>query len=73
MHPDVGILGFEPFLNLQAASLLLIEDGSLTNVRIHPDDTRPFWTGSGADRPPCFRTHGRRSVIISGGSFRPSP
>ena len=41
MHPDVGILGFEPFLNGVASLLRHIEDGSLTNVRIHPDDARP--------------------------------
>ncbi len=73
MHPDVGILGFEPFLNGVASLLRHIEDGSLTNVRIHPDDTRPVLdrlSGGAVDRIfvlfpdpwPKVRHHFRRII-----------
>ena len=44
-HPDVGILGFEPFLNGVASLLRHVEDLGLENVRVHPDDARPVLDG----------------------------
>lgn len=41
-HPDVGIIGCEPFVNGVAALLARIEEGGLTNVRIRNDDARPL-------------------------------
>lgn len=41
-HPDVGLLGAEPYLNGVARLLAEIEARSLANVRIHPDDARPL-------------------------------
>ena len=37
-HPDVLLLGAEPFLNGQATALARIEDLGLANVRLHPGD-----------------------------------
>lgn len=39
-RPDVLILGCEPFLNGVGSALRHIEDGGLTNVRLHADDAR---------------------------------
>lgn len=41
-HPDVGLVGCEPFVNGVANLLMLVEDGGLTNIRILPDDARPL-------------------------------
>jgi tRNA (guanine-N7-)-methyltransferase len=41
-HPDVGILGAEPYLNGVARLLADIEMHALRNVRIHADDVRPL-------------------------------
>lgn len=41
-HPDIGLIGCEPFVNGVANLLMLVEDGGLTNVRILPDDARPL-------------------------------
>jgi tRNA (guanine-N7-)-methyltransferase len=40
LHPDVLILGAEPFVNGVAKLLVLIEDKNLRNVRIHDSDAR---------------------------------
>ncbi|MGE0650252.1 MAG: tRNA (guanosine(46)-N(7))-methyltransferase TrmB [Alphaproteobacteria bacterium] len=37
-HPDVGLIGCEPFINGVAAALQHIEAARLENVRIYPDD-----------------------------------
>jgi tRNA (guanine-N7-)-methyltransferase len=37
-HPDVGILGVEPFINGMAKALAAIERGNLKNIRLHFDD-----------------------------------
>ncbi|MQA64985.1 MAG: tRNA (guanosine(46)-N7)-methyltransferase TrmB [Alphaproteobacteria bacterium] len=39
-HPDVGLIGCEPFINGVAAALQHIEVARLENVRIYPDDAR---------------------------------
>lgn len=39
-HPEIGILGCEPFLNGLASLLTAIESKRLENVRLHPDDAR---------------------------------
>jgi len=40
LHPEVGFLGAEPFVNGVAAALSRIEAGGLGNVRLHPGDAR---------------------------------
>lgn len=43
-HPDVAIIGCEPFLNAVAMALAKIEDGGLTDrIRIHPWDARELF------------------------------
>lgn len=39
-HPDVGILGCEPFIEGVAKALAGIEEAGLSNVRLWPDDVR---------------------------------
>jgi len=39
-HPDVGIIGCEPFINGVASLLAHIDKAKLTNVRIYNDDAR---------------------------------
>lgn len=41
-HPDVGVIGCEPFVNGVAGLLALVEEQGLDNVRIHADDARPL-------------------------------
>jgi len=41
-HPDVGVIGCEPFVNGVAGTLKLIREVGVENVRIHPDDARPL-------------------------------
>ncbi|HMA49865.1 MAG TPA: tRNA (guanine(46)-N(7))-methyltransferase TrmB [Magnetospirillaceae bacterium] len=41
-HPDVGLIGAEVFLNGIASLLGHIERGGLDNIRIYPEDVRPF-------------------------------
>lgn len=41
-HPDIGLIGCEPFVNGVAGLLKLVDDGGLANVRIVPDDARPL-------------------------------
>jgi tRNA (guanine-N7-)-methyltransferase len=43
-HPDVGLIGAEVFLNGIASLLGHIERAGLTNIRIYPEDVRPFLT-----------------------------
>lgn len=40
LHPEVSLLGAEPFINGVAKLLALIEDRQITNVRIHDGDAR---------------------------------
>lgn len=40
MHPDVGLIGCEPFINGVARLLGEIDRDRLENIRIHPDDAR---------------------------------
>lgn len=40
LHPDVGIIGCEPYVNGIAGLLKAIDDGHLTNIRIFTDDVR---------------------------------
>lgn len=37
-HPDIGIIGVEPFINGMAKALAAIENRSLENIRLHFDD-----------------------------------
>ncbi len=39
-HPACGYIGCEPFLNGVAKLLTRIDEGALTNVRVHMDDAR---------------------------------
>lgn len=39
-HPEMGFIGCEPFLNGVAKLLTEIDEGGLTNVRVHMDDAR---------------------------------
>ncbi|HET9067075.1 MAG TPA: tRNA (guanine(46)-N(7))-methyltransferase TrmB [Amaricoccus sp.] len=39
-HPEVGLIGCEPYVNGVAMALLRIEAAGLENVRIHPGDAR---------------------------------
>lgn len=39
-RPDVLVIGCEPFVNGVASALRHVDEGGLTNVRIHPDDGR---------------------------------
>lgn len=39
-HPDVGLIGCEPFLNGVAGALVSIDERPVTNVRIYPEDAR---------------------------------
>ena len=39
-HPEVTLIGAEPFLNGVASALRHLDERSLANVRIHPDDAR---------------------------------
>ncbi len=41
-HPDVGIIGCEPFEEGVVKALALIEDEKLANILVHPDDVRPL-------------------------------
>lgn len=41
-NADVGLIGAEVFLNGIASLLGHIERGGLTNIRIYPEDVRPF-------------------------------
>ncbi|MDA1088802.1 MAG: tRNA (guanine(46)-N(7))-methyltransferase TrmB [Proteobacteria bacterium] len=43
VHPDIGFIGCEPFVNGVANLLSLIECGGLTNVRIFDDDVRKLF------------------------------
>lgn len=39
-HPDVGVIGCEPFLEGVAKALAGMEDNDLSNIRLWPDDAR---------------------------------
>lgn len=41
-NPDVGFLGCEPYINGVASLLRHAADRNLSNIRILPDDVRPF-------------------------------
>ena len=41
-HPDVGLIGCEPFEDGVIKAVTAIEEQNLTNVRLHPDDVRPL-------------------------------
>ena len=45
LHPDIGFIGCEPFIEGMAKALGQIEDSGLTNVRLHMDDARPIVAG----------------------------
>ena len=42
-NPQTGFIGCEPYLNGVASLLSKLEEGSLTNVRIHPGDVRDLF------------------------------
>ncbi len=39
-HPEIGLIGCEPFLNGVGAALQQIEAGRIGNIRLHADDAR---------------------------------
>ena len=43
-HPDALMIGCEPFLNGVGSALRHIDEGGLTNVRLHADDARDVMT-----------------------------
>lgn len=42
-HPEIGIIGAEPYVNGVAAALRHIEEGALANVRVHDWDARALF------------------------------
>ena len=43
LNPQTGFIGCEPYLNGVASLLSKLEEGGLTNVRIHPGDVRDLF------------------------------
>ncbi len=43
LHPEVEIIGAEPFINVVAMLLGKIRDAGVSNVAIHPDDVRDLF------------------------------
>ena len=41
-HPDVGLIGCEPFEEGVVKVLAHIDGHAITNIRVHPDDVRPL-------------------------------
>ena len=41
-HPEIGVIGAEPFINGVAKLLVLIDEEELKNVRVHFGDARPL-------------------------------
>lgn len=41
-HPHIGYIGCEPYLNGVTSLLSHIHNNALNNVRVYPDDVRPF-------------------------------
>jgi tRNA (guanine-N7-)-methyltransferase len=41
-HPELGLIGCEPFINGVGKLLIHVETQNLSNVRIHTDDARPL-------------------------------
>jgi len=39
-HPEVGLIGCEPYVNGVATSLAKLDQAGVTNVRLHPGDAR---------------------------------
>jgi len=42
LHPEVGIIGCEPYINGVAGLLKYVRDHNIRNVRIHQHDARPL-------------------------------
>ncbi|MEC7661179.1 MAG: tRNA (guanosine(46)-N7)-methyltransferase TrmB [Pseudomonadota bacterium] len=42
LHPEIGFLGFEPYINGVASLVRHLVSERLSNVRIFPEDIRPF-------------------------------
>ena len=43
LHPEVGLIGAEPFINVVAMLLGRIRDAGVGNIRIHPGDVRDLF------------------------------
>jgi len=43
MHPDVGLIGCEPFINGVAMLLGKVRAAKITNLRVHPGDARDLF------------------------------
>lgn len=41
-NPSIGFIGCEPFVNGVAGLVTQIHEDKITNIRIYPDDARPF-------------------------------
>lgn len=41
-HPEIGFIGCEPFEDGVIKALTAIDEGAMTNIRIHADDVRPL-------------------------------
>ena len=44
LHPQIGFLGFEPYINGVASLVRYLVSEKLSNVRIFPEDIQPFLT-----------------------------
>lgn len=43
LHPDIGLIGCEPFINGVAMLLRKVADAGVTNLRLHPWDVRELF------------------------------
>ena len=77
-HPEVGLLGCEPFISGVARLLSLIEAQGLSNVRLFTDDARLLLQALAgrlprADLRPVPRPLAQDRATTSGGSSMPRP
>ena len=57
-HPNIGMIGCEPFMNGVSKLLTSIEEEKLSNIRIFPDDARLLMDGLTKDSlSRCFVLH----------------
>ena len=76
-HPDVGLIGCEPYVNGVASLLAIVAAERLASIRVFDDDARKLIAvladGSIGRMFVLFPTPGRSRVITSGASWRPRP
>ena len=68
-HPDVGLIGCEPFEDGVVKVLSAIDTGAIANIKVHADDARPCCaccrTPASAVPLSCSQIHGPRSATTS--------